>query len=197
MAACFRNAVYILRINKQQDTSSIQNFILPRNSTCFGHLLCPSSGVICIHGSWYVSCRLCCSNLTLLAAATWPAWNIPIATCTADKSWRWAQKIPETCRVSWQNKILDAWCILLVMYTKIITMHGHLNIKYCVYFSSCFFWLRRSSYFAAVSKHTLKICNFQGGQSDFSEHIKHLLLSRRSVWLQSDPDSGCKDTTRR
>jgi hypothetical protein len=35
-----------LRINDQQDTSSIQNFILSRNSTCFGHLLCPSSGVI-------------------------------------------------------------------------------------------------------------------------------------------------------
>ena len=38
--------------------------------------------------------------------------------------------MPETCRVSWQNIILDTWCILLVIYTKIITMHGHLNIKY-------------------------------------------------------------------
>jgi hypothetical protein len=28
-------------------------------------------------------------------------------------------------------KILDTWCILLVIYMKIITMHGHLNIKYC------------------------------------------------------------------
>jgi len=35
-------------------------FILSWNSTCFGHLLCPSSGVIyCMHGNWYVSCRLC------------------------------------------------------------------------------------------------------------------------------------------
>jgi hypothetical protein len=35
-------------------------FILSRNSTCFGHLLCPSSGVIsCTRGNWYVSCRLC------------------------------------------------------------------------------------------------------------------------------------------
>ena len=38
--------------------------------------------------------------------------------------------MPETCRVSWQNKILDTWCILLVIYTKIITVHRHLNIKY-------------------------------------------------------------------
>jgi hypothetical protein len=50
----------ILRINNQQDASSILNFILSRNSTCFGQLLCPSSGVIsCTRGSWYVSCRLC------------------------------------------------------------------------------------------------------------------------------------------
>jgi hypothetical protein len=35
-------------------------FILSRNSTCFGHLLCPSSGVIsCTCGNWYVPCRLC------------------------------------------------------------------------------------------------------------------------------------------
>jgi hypothetical protein len=48
-----------LRINNQQDASGIQNFILSQNSTCFGYLLCPSSGVIsCTCGNWYVSCRL-------------------------------------------------------------------------------------------------------------------------------------------
>jgi hypothetical protein len=49
-----------LLINNQQDASSIQNFILSRNSTCFGHLLCPSSGVIsCTRDNWYVSCGRC------------------------------------------------------------------------------------------------------------------------------------------
>jgi hypothetical protein len=48
-----------LCINNQQDASRIQNFILSRNFTCFGHLLCPSSGVIdCTRGNWYVSFRL-------------------------------------------------------------------------------------------------------------------------------------------
>jgi hypothetical protein len=48
-----------LHINNQQNASSIQNFILSWNSTCFGHLLCPSSGVIGrTRGSWYISCRL-------------------------------------------------------------------------------------------------------------------------------------------
>ena len=42
-----------LHINNQQYASSIQNFSLSRNSTCFRHLLCPSSGVIsCTCGNW-------------------------------------------------------------------------------------------------------------------------------------------------
>jgi hypothetical protein len=46
-----------LRINNQQDASSIQNFILSRNYM-FRALLCPSSGVIsCTRGNWYVSYR--------------------------------------------------------------------------------------------------------------------------------------------
>jgi hypothetical protein len=48
---------------------------------------------------------------------------------TADNSWWWAQKMPETCRLLWQNKfwIFDASCWLF--YTKLVTMQGHLNIK--------------------------------------------------------------------
>ena len=50
MKEFFEGALYVqvtvhrdnLRTNNQQDTSSIQNFILSRNSTRFGHLLCPS-----------------------------------------------------------------------------------------------------------------------------------------------------------
>ena len=71
-------------------------FILSYNSTCFGHLLCPSSGVICCtHGNWYVSCRLCDRFLAE------SGWN----------SWWWAQRMPETCRVLWQNTfwIFDAF----------------------------------------------------------------------------------------
>jgi hypothetical protein len=48
-----------LRINNQQEVSSIQ-ILLSRDSTRFGDLLFPSSGVItCKRGNWYVSCRLC------------------------------------------------------------------------------------------------------------------------------------------
>jgi hypothetical protein len=74
-----------LRLNNQQDASSIQNFILSRNSTCFGHILCPSSGVIsCTRGNWHVSCRLCGPylgesgwNLTVLGES---GWNLILLT---------------------------------------------------------------------------------------------------------------------
>ena len=37
--------------------------------------------------------------------------------------------MPETCRVSWQNKIIDTWCILLVIYTKNGTVIRYNNIQ--------------------------------------------------------------------
>ena len=122
----------MLRINNQQDAPIMRNFILSRNSTCFGHLLCPSSGITsCTCGNWYVSCRLCgrclgewgwCAHHQELSAVhvaigMFHAGYVAATTCTTDSSWWWAQ-MPETCRVSWQNKILDTWCILLVIYTK-------------------------------------------------------------------------------
>ena len=38
-----------LRINNQQDASSIQNFILSRNSTCFGHLCARHQELSAVH----------------------------------------------------------------------------------------------------------------------------------------------------
>jgi hypothetical protein len=92
----------VLRIKITDNASSIQNFILSRNSTRFGHLLFPSSGVIsCTRGNWYVSCRLC-------------------GRCLGE----------------------SGCSILLIIYTKIITMHGHLNINYFVRFRVlCHFFL--------------------------------------------------------
>ena len=117
------------RIKQPTRCIKYPTFILSKNSTCFGHLLCPSSGVIyCTHGKWYVSCRL----EQPVSARKWShtLWKVPIAVRTVDNSWWWAQKMSETCRILRQNKcwILDASSWLF--YTKLITMYGHLNIKY-------------------------------------------------------------------
>ena len=55
----WQNILTSFRINNQLDASNIQNLFC-HETTCFGHLLCPSSGVIsCKLGNWYVSYRVC------------------------------------------------------------------------------------------------------------------------------------------
>jgi hypothetical protein len=133
--------------NKLHQVSKI--FILSRNSTCFGHLLCPSSGVIsCTRGNWYVSRRL---YGRCLGESGWFQHDCPrqrphnlhetyqlprIQLITPDDGHR---RCPKHVEFRDKIKILDTWCILLVIYTKNITMHGLLNIKYCVFLSASFF----------------------------------------------------------
>jgi len=58
-------------------------FILKWHSTCFGQYFCPSSGVqICTYSN-----------------------QIDTVVCTVFNSWWWTERRPETCRVSFQNKI--------------------------------------------------------------------------------------------
>ena len=78
------------------------------------------------------------SNLTLLGSGhiTCMKRTNSRVYSTVDNSWWWAQKMPETCGVLWQNKfwIFDASSWLF--YTKLVTIHGHLNTKqlFCVVF---------------------------------------------------------------
>jgi len=54
--------IFILHFyNKNQRDALFLKFILINNSTCFGQIYCPSSGVSqhCIHSSRYLSYRLC------------------------------------------------------------------------------------------------------------------------------------------
>ena len=53
-----------LRTNNQKDASSIQNFILSRNSTYFRHLLCPSSWSYQLY-TWQLVCFM------------WVMWSLP------------------------------------------------------------------------------------------------------------------------
>jgi len=83
-------------------------FILARNSTCFGQFLCPSSGVYSLYTRhWYVSYRFedYSSILVLLESCVFkPVWHIPVSSVQWINSWWWAEELPETCRVSCQNK---------------------------------------------------------------------------------------------
>jgi hypothetical protein len=54
------------------------------------------------------------------------ASSVRVQLITPDDGHRRCPKQVEFCD---KIKILDTWCILLVIYTKIIAMHGHLNIN--------------------------------------------------------------------
>jgi hypothetical protein len=69
------------------------------------------------------------SKLNPLGSGHITAWNVPIAECGVNNSCWWAQKMPETCRVLWQNKFWICDASSWLFSTKFITMHGHLNIN--------------------------------------------------------------------
>ena len=69
--------------NKSQQYAVFLNFILAKNSTCFGHTYCPSSGVLILY-----SLQLVFVILVMLTVCWW-----------------WALSLSETCRVLYQNKV--------------------------------------------------------------------------------------------
>jgi hypothetical protein len=92
--------------NKTNWRTNFPNLFLSRNSTCFGQFLCPSSGVFhCTFGTGI------CHQMCMIYTST---------ECTVEHSWWWAEELPETCRVSWQNKFgkLVRLLILLKSHTS-------------------------------------------------------------------------------
>ena len=88
---------------------------------------------------------------------TWLSWQRPhnlhetyqlprVQLITPDDGNRRCPKHVEFCD---KIKILNAWCIFLVIFTKIITMHGHLNIKWAVYVWENTFHLKVSQHSTA------------------------------------------------
>jgi hypothetical protein len=64
------------------------------------------------------TCSNLSSNLPLLWSGHTTCMKRTIVKCTADNSWWWAQKMPETCRVSWQNKFWIFDSSSWLFYTK-------------------------------------------------------------------------------
>jgi hypothetical protein len=112
------------------------------NSTFFGQFHCPSSGVYSLYsGHWYtrMSCRFVDS---FRAGPSWscskavfkPAWNLPVPSVQWINSWLWAEELPETCRVSRRSKFEKLVHLFGFIIKKFVTMHGHMNVKFCELF---------------------------------------------------------------
>ena len=99
-------------IIKPTRCSNFSNLFLEWNSTCFGHLLCPSSGVFhCTHTHTHSlragSGRNCSSVLILLASCHQTCMQYTIAVCTVKNSWWWTEELSETNRVLFQKQIWE------------------------------------------------------------------------------------------
>ena len=89
-------------------------FILSWNSTCFGQLVCPSSGVYSLYTQrWYMSYRFVDSfragpglNWFHPGPASMTYVHTPSLSVQWINSWWWTDKLSETCTVSWQNKFV-------------------------------------------------------------------------------------------
>jgi hypothetical protein len=108
-------------IIKPTRRTNFSNLFWKLNSTCFGQFLCPSSGVI----------HYCSSILILLLfeSCLQTCMTYTIAEFTVNNSWRWAEELSETCRVSFQNKFKKSVHLAGFIIRKFIAMHGHMNVK--------------------------------------------------------------------
>jgi hypothetical protein len=60
-----------------------------------------------------------------------PVWHIPVPNAQWINSWWWAEEVPETCRVSCQNKFEKSVHLVGFIMKKFVTTHGHMNILCC------------------------------------------------------------------
>jgi hypothetical protein len=122
--------------------------IKPTRRTNFTHLFCHEtlhvSDSSSVHHQDFIHCTLNngMSNRfvdSCLAGPGWnfssilvykPVWHIPLLSVQWINSWWWTEELPETCRVSWQNKFVKLVHLVGFITKKFVTMHGHMNVKF-------------------------------------------------------------------
>ena len=58
-----------------------------------------------------------------------PIWRIPLLSVQWINSWWWKEELPETCRVSCQNKFVKLVHLFGFIIKKFVTKHGHTTVK--------------------------------------------------------------------
>ena len=91
--------------DKSQRDALFLKFILVKNSTCFGQIYCPSSGISTLCTQCWDSWRWTVDLSETLCIQCWDAW------------W-WTVDLSETCRFLYQNKF-EKLCISLAFIIRI------------------------------------------------------------------------------
>jgi hypothetical protein len=79
-------------------------YLFCQETTCFGQFLCPSSGFFhCTFGT-----GICHQTFMTYTSAEY----------TVENCWWWAEELPDTCRVSWQNTFGKLLRLLVLLKRK-------------------------------------------------------------------------------
>jgi len=81
--------------NKSQQDALFLNFILVKNSTCFGRAYCPSSGIWILYSQ----------QLVFVIQLCWLYDKYQLLWIQYSDSWWWTVSPSETCRVLYKNKV--------------------------------------------------------------------------------------------
>ena len=65
--------------------------------------------------------------VVLLESCYKPVWHKPLLSVQWVNSWWWTKELPETCRVSCQNKFVILVHLVGFIVRKFVTMHGHMS----------------------------------------------------------------------
>ena len=60
-------------------------------------------------------------------------WHIPLPRVQWVISWWRTEELPETCRISCQNKFVKLVHLFGFIIKKFVTMHGHTNLKFVLF----------------------------------------------------------------
>ena len=95
-------------------------------STCFGQPFCPSSGVLSRTSALVHFMQLWCPFATgsrMERKRASQLHKMYQSRCTAKNSWRWTERLPETCRVVIPIKLEFSASVGLI-HKESVTMHG-------------------------------------------------------------------------
>jgi len=130
---CPNNMYFLFLIIKPTRCTSFSHLFLELNFTCFGQLLCPSSGVFyCTHTAMVCIiqvCRQLASRIRMELQFHPDPAGIYHGCVYSENSWWWTEELSETCGVSFQEYIWEISVSDWFYCKKCIVMHGHMTVN--------------------------------------------------------------------
>ena len=112
--------VYVTQVCRQLSSSAMMAIPLPVIRSLFY-----------VHSSMVYVIQDGVPSWSFSKAVYKPVWYtcIPLLIVQWMNSWWWAEEVPETCRVSWQNKFVKLVRPFGFIMRKLVTMHGHVDVN--------------------------------------------------------------------